>query len=66
MGYMDTYNIETKPMFAPTSSLPYLCSMNYPEAAWVSRRGVCLPTGTTLTREEVDYVCKVANSFRGV
>ncbi len=55
--------IETRNFFVPMNWQPALHSLGllrgeaYPVAEDASRRGLYLPNGTTLTEEQVDYVC---------
>ena len=61
----DNFNIDIRPMFYPISSMPpyqkYIknSAENYnPNAASLSARGICLPSGNNLTDEEVEYICE--------
>lgn len=51
--------IETRPFFEPLHTLPpYIdCESECPVAESIARRGLCLPTHTLLTDNEIDYVC---------
>ena len=55
--------IETRNFFVPMNWQPALHSLGllrgeaYPVAEDASQRGLYLPNGTTLTKEQVDYVC---------
>ena len=55
--------IETRNFFVPMNQQPALHSLgllrgeSYPVAEDASQRGLYLPNGTTLTKEQVDYVC---------
>ncbi len=55
--------IETRNFFVPMNQQPALHSLGllrgeaYPVAEDASQRGLYLPNGTTLTKEQVDYVC---------
>ena len=55
--------IETRNFFVPMHRQPALLrrrlfiNESYPVAEDISERGLYLPNGTTLTREQVDYVC---------
>jgi perosamine synthetase len=50
--------IETRPFFYPVHTLPmYNTGQSLPVAEELSRRGINLPSGATLTPEQIDYVC---------
>ena len=50
--------IETRPFFYPVHTLPmYNTSQSLPVAEDLARRGINLPSGATLTPEQIDYVC---------
>jgi perosamine synthetase len=51
-------NIETRPFFYPVHTLPmYHTGQSLPVAEDLGRRGLNLPSGATLTPEQIDYVC---------
>ncbi|MDM8530049.1 DegT/DnrJ/EryC1/StrS family aminotransferase [Anaerolineales bacterium HSG25] len=51
-------NIDTRPFFYPVHQLPmYDTKQSLPVAEDLSRRGINLPSGATLTIAQVDYVC---------
>lgn len=55
------HGIETRPFFEPLPGLPIYkgdSQSSFPVAESVSRRGICLPTHTLLTDDDVDYVCE--------
>ena len=55
---LQEYNIDSRPMFYPLSSLPPLkTEVNNPISYDLSARGINLPCGYKTTEEEVDYVC---------
>ncbi len=57
--------IETRPFFYPVHALPmYNTGQSLPVAAELSRRGLNLPSGATLTAEQIDYVCDTIANFR--
>lgn len=60
MSRLMGYDIETRPFFDPIPSLPpYQSSYGVPPvAANVARRGICLPTHTEMTLDDVDYICE--------
>lgn len=54
-------NIDTRPFFYPLSTFPMLKQykrFETPVAHWLSQKAINLPSGATLTYEEVKYVCK--------
>lgn len=56
-------DIETRNFFVPMNKQPALLSLGlfsgeeYPVAEDISERGLYLPNGTTLTKEQINYVC---------
>ncbi len=51
-------NIESRPFFAPVHTMPmYAAGASLPVAESLSARGINLPSGTTLTADEIDIVC---------
>lgn len=63
--------IETRTFFIPVHQQPVFTSMNlfagerYPVAEELSRRGLYLPSGSGLTREQIEYICNVIKEVRG-
>jgi perosamine synthetase len=50
--------IETRPFFYPVHTLPmYHTGQSLPIAEDLARRGINLPSGATLTPEQIDYIC---------
>lgn len=50
--------IETRPFFYPVHTLPmYATGQSLPVAEELGRRGLNLPSGATLTPEQIDYIC---------
>ncbi len=50
--------IETRPFFYPVHTLPmYNTGQSLPAAEDLGRRGLNLPSGATLTLEQIDYIC---------
>ncbi len=50
--------IETRPFFYPVHTLPmYATGQSLPVAEDLGRRGINLPSGATLTPEQIDYIC---------
>ena len=57
--------IDTRPFFYPVHTLPmYNTRQSLPVAEELSRRGLNLPSGATLTAEQVDFVCDTLANFR--
>lgn len=48
--------IETRPTFQTMSSLAFLNQPSCCTAAKIAQRGLSLPSGTTITKDEVDYI----------
>jgi perosamine synthetase len=56
--------IETRPFFYPLHTLPmYNTGQSLPIAEDLGRRGLNLPSGATLTAEQIDFVC---DTLRGL
>jgi perosamine synthetase len=50
--------IDTRPFFYPVHALPmYQTGQSLPVAEDLGRRGINLPSGATLTAEQIDYIC---------
>jgi perosamine synthetase len=68
MGLLRQQGIETRPAFYPIHTLPmYDRGQRFPVAEELGRKGINLPSGATLTPEQVDTVCDalVEISHRG-
>ena len=57
MKELSKYNIDSRPVFYPLSSMPMFESTQNPNAEAFSRGGINLPSGHNLTEDDVDYVC---------
>jgi perosamine synthetase len=58
MARLRERGIDTRPAFYPIHTLPmYQCGLHLPVAEEIGRRGINLPSGATLTSEQVDLVC---------
>ncbi len=58
MDRLRRLGIETRPVFYPLHTLPmYNRGQRFPVAEEVGRKGINLPSGATLTPEQVDTVC---------
>ena len=56
--------IDSRPFFYPVHTLPmYNTGQSLPVAEELSRRGLNLPSGATLTAEQVDYICDTLANF---
>jgi perosamine synthetase len=56
--------IDTRPFFYPVHTLPmYQTGQSLPVAEELSRRGLNLPSGATLTAAQVDYICDTLADF---
>jgi len=52
------FNIQTRPFFYPLSSLPAIkCKVNTPVSFDISSRAINLPSGFSITKKDVDYIC---------
>jgi perosamine synthetase len=51
-------NIDSRPFFYPVHTLPmYQTGQSLPVAEDLARKGLNLPSGATLTPEQIDYIC---------
>lgn len=65
MANLKENNIEPRPFFAPIHTMPmYTTGQSLPVAERISAQGINLPSGTTLTAAEIDYVCDVLIGMR--
>jgi len=68
MAQLHRGGIDTRPVFYPIHTLPmYHCGQHLPVAEEIGRKGINLPSGATLSPEQVDQVCDAlqAMSRRG-
>jgi perosamine synthetase len=68
MAQLHHQGIDTRPVFYPIHTLPmYHCGQHLPVAEEIGRKGINLPSGATLSPEQVDQVCDAlqAMSRRG-
>lgn len=70
-GYLEKKGIETRTYPTPLHLQPVFKDMGlfkkevYPVSEYLSKRGLCLPTGLTLTSHEINRVCQeIKNFFR--
>ena len=74
MDFMSSSGIETRNFFVPLHTQP--CYSNgdncrlegesFPNSVEAFRHGVCLPSYASLTKDEVEYVCKVIREYCNV
>ncbi len=58
MARLRQQGIDTRPAFYPIHTLPmYHQGQRYPVAEEIGRKGLNLPSGATLSSEQVDQVC---------
>lgn len=58
---LNDFSVETRPFFIPLPSLPMYEGEIPPVAENVARRGLCLPTHTLLSDDNIDYICESLN-----
>ena len=67
MTYLDTRGIETRTFFYPIHRQPYYNARyqntNFPVADKIASEGINLPSGNTLTEEEIQYICLEIEKF---
>ena len=52
--------IDSRPFFYPIHTMPmYATQQSLPIAETLAAQGINLPSGATLTREQIDYICDV-------
>jgi perosamine synthetase len=58
MARLRQHGVDTRAVFYPIHTLPmYNCGQHLPVAEEIGRKGINLPSGATLTPEQVDLVC---------
>ena len=61
--YLAKHNIETRTFFVPLHLQPAFSSswgkkkLRFPVAESLSRRGLCLPSGLSMTNKQLEFVC---------
>jgi len=69
MEYLNQKGIATRPVFYPIHKQPLYSRLfrkqRFPIAEEVSRKGINLPSGNTLTEEQIRYVCRNIKSAIG-
>lgn len=64
MKKLEEMRIETRPFFYPMHVMPpYKTKKKFPIAAQLSRRGINLPSGVDLSKEDVRYVSEALHSY---
>ncbi|NTV79623.1 MAG: aminotransferase DegT, partial [Clostridiales bacterium] len=64
MEFLSAENIETRPVFYPMHIMPpYYESKHYPNAEYISQRGINLPTHGLLTEEDICYICEKIKEY---
>jgi len=67
MRKLGTYGIETRPFFTPIHQQPAYAELSrgasYPLAELLSAKGLNLPSGNTLTEEQIEYVTSKIRSL---
>jgi len=62
--FLSQNNIETRPVFYPMHIMPpYFEEKSYPNAEYISQRGINLPTHGLLTEEDIVFVCEKIKEF---
>ena len=58
-NFLTERNIDTRPFFVPMHRLPIFTSdRDLPVSEDLARRGLSLPSGTGLTDDDIDKVCR--------
>ena len=67
MKWLASKGVETRTFFYPIHRQPYYSSrfvgQSFPVADMLSERGMNLPSYSSLTSEQIDYICKVIKAF---
>ena len=53
------WNVDSRPVFYPLSSLPMFDDVNNIHAQNLSSNGISLPSGHNLQEDDINYVCEV-------
>lgn len=66
MKKLDKYNIETRRIFKPLNRYkPYHSNQRFPVAEMIYDRGLCLPSSTVNTDEDIFFVCQTIKEILG-
>ena len=64
MEYLLGKGIETRPFFTPMHKLPmYKQKGKFPNSNYLANNGLSFPSGTGLTKKEIEYVCSEVKKF---
>ena len=64
MKFLKENNIDSRPFFVPMSELPaYRTNKKFPVSEKLAKMGMNLPSSTTLTNDDVDYISKKIIEF---
>ncbi|AJM91288.1 DegT/DnrJ/EryC1/StrS family aminotransferase [Nitrosopumilus piranensis] len=65
MKFLEQKNIQTRPFFPPLHTLPPYKMKDdlFKVSSSISKRGLFLPSSTTLTKSQLRYVCRKINEF---
>jgi perosamine synthetase len=64
--FLKKHNIQTRPTYPSIHTTPmYASNETFPNASYVSQKGLFLPTHTLLTQVEVRHICKLIACFFG-
>jgi perosamine synthetase len=70
MGKLQADGIDARRLYFPMHQLPIFAGLvgreTYPVADYLASRGICLPTWSGLTREDVRYVCNKLKKSAGL
>jgi perosamine synthetase len=64
--YLSQHGVETRPFFYPAHRMPVYAEyekQEFPIAQKLAASGINLPSGPTLTDDEIDYVCTLVKKF---
>ena len=59
------WNVDSRPVFYPLSSMDMFETVNNKNAQWFSERGINLPSGHNRTEEDINYICDVIKTILG-
>lgn len=63
-NYLKKNGIQTRPFFVPMHKLPmYREKRNYENSDYLAENGLSLPSGVTLSDNEIEYICSKVKKF---
>jgi perosamine synthetase len=63
-AFLKAHNIQTRPTYPEIHKTPmYLSDTQYDVTSYVSTQGLFLPSHTLVTKEEVQFICKIIGCF---